>query len=103
MLDEGRYPLYVDLRGADWVEDNRNTSASLREDGVIDMDAKNAASVLRVSPHYFNTAGEIDTLIGALGELGIRSTELQAFDLPDGALSTVIYSVPGHSLMIGEI
>lgn len=164
MLAEGRFPLYVDMRGADWVEDNRfelapdarrfenwefayalvlamgeaaryaneagvavcgaragelaayarsrlaalpgvrvldrgrtlcaiataeipgwhaealksrlrimgvNTSASLREDGVIDMDAKGAASVLRVSPHYFNTTGDVDALIDALNEIGI--------------------------------
>jgi selenocysteine lyase/cysteine desulfurase len=46
-----------------------NTGASLREDGVIDMDAKGASSVLRISPHYYNSEGEIDALLGALAEL----------------------------------
>lgn len=43
-----------------------NIGASLREDGVIDMDAKGAASVLRVSPHYYNTREEIDAAVEAL-------------------------------------
>jgi len=48
---------------------NINTSASLREYAVIDMDEKKAASALRVSPHYYNTAGEVDTLVAALKEI----------------------------------
>jgi len=36
---------------------------------VIDMDAKGAASALRISPHYYNTAGEIETVASVLGEL----------------------------------
>jgi selenocysteine lyase/cysteine desulfurase len=46
-----------------------NTSSPDREDAVIDMDAKGAASALRISPHYYNTAGEIDTAVEALAEL----------------------------------
>jgi selenocysteine lyase/cysteine desulfurase len=46
-----------------------NTGASLREDGVIDMDAKGASSVLRISPHYYNSEGEIDAMLAALAEL----------------------------------
>ena len=46
-----------------------NTGASLREDGVIDMDAKGASSVLRVSPHYYNTRDEIDAAVSRLGEI----------------------------------
>ena len=46
-----------------------NTSSPERLDAVIDMDEKGAASALRISPHYYNTAEEIDTLVGALGEL----------------------------------
>ena len=52
------------------------TSASDREDAVIDMDEKRAASALRISPHYYNTPGEIDRAIGALAEVleEMRST-----------------------------
>ncbi len=46
-----------------------NTSAPLREDAVIDMDDKGTASALRVSPHYYNSADEIDTAVAALEEL----------------------------------
>jgi selenocysteine lyase/cysteine desulfurase len=46
-----------------------NTSSPLREDAVIDMDEKGAASALRVSPHYYNTREEIDTLISALEQI----------------------------------
>lgn len=46
-----------------------NTSASERDDAVIDMDAKGAASAIRISPHYYNTAAEIDRAVSALGEL----------------------------------
>ena len=46
-----------------------NTSSPAREDAVIDMDAKGAASALRISPHYYNTAGEIETVASVLGEL----------------------------------
>ena len=46
-----------------------NTSSPEREDAVIDMDAKGAASALRLSPHYYNTAGEIDTAVEALREV----------------------------------
>jgi len=46
-----------------------NTSASERDDAVIDMDAKGAASAIRISPHYYNTAAEIDRAVAALGEL----------------------------------
>ena len=43
-----------------------NTSAVLQEYAVIDMDAKNATSALRVSPHYYNTDAELDALFDAL-------------------------------------
>jgi selenocysteine lyase/cysteine desulfurase len=46
-----------------------NTSSPEREDAVIDMDAKGTASALRLSPHYYNTAGEIDTAVEALREV----------------------------------
>lgn len=46
-----------------------NTSSPGREDAVIDMDAKGASSAIRLSPHYYNTAEEIDTAVEALREL----------------------------------
>ena len=46
-----------------------NTSSPGREDAVIDMDEKAARSAIRISPHYYNTADEIDRAVGALGEL----------------------------------
>ncbi len=50
-----------------------NTSAASREDALLDMDAKQAASALRMSPHYFNTEAELEALTGALDELTARS------------------------------
>jgi selenocysteine lyase/cysteine desulfurase len=46
-----------------------NTSSPDREDAVIDMDEKGAASALRISPHYYNTADEIDAAVAALAEV----------------------------------
>ena len=46
-----------------------NTSSPGRDDAVIDMDAKGTRSAIRISPHYYNTAAEIDTAVAALGEL----------------------------------
>jgi len=46
-----------------------NTSSHARGDALIDLDRKGVASSLRVSPHYFNTAGELDALDGALREV----------------------------------
>jgi selenocysteine lyase/cysteine desulfurase len=46
-----------------------NTSSPGRDDAVIDMDEKRAASALRVSPHYYNTADEIDAAVAALAEV----------------------------------
>lgn len=50
-----------------------NTSSPDRSDAVIDMDAKGAASALRISPHYYNTRAEIDTAVAALGEILLES------------------------------
>jgi selenocysteine lyase/cysteine desulfurase len=47
-----------------------NTSASLRDYAVIDMDEKRAATALRVSPHYYNTETELAALVSALESLG---------------------------------
>ena len=46
-----------------------NTSASLREYAVIDMDEKRAATALRLSPHYYNTEQEIDAAVEAIRSL----------------------------------
>ena len=46
-----------------------NTSSPEREDAVIDMDEKGAASAIRISPHYYNTAGEVDQAVEALADL----------------------------------
>jgi selenocysteine lyase/cysteine desulfurase len=46
-----------------------NTSSPDRTDALIDMDEKGAASALRFSPHYYNTAEEVDRAVAALGEL----------------------------------
>jgi selenocysteine lyase/cysteine desulfurase len=46
-----------------------NTSSPGRVDAVIDMDEKGAVSALRISPHYYNTAAEIDAAAGALEEV----------------------------------
>ena len=46
-----------------------NTSATTRDDALIDMDAKRSASALRISPHYFNTESELEALTAALDGL----------------------------------
>jgi selenocysteine lyase/cysteine desulfurase len=46
-----------------------NTSSPSREDGVIDMDEKRATTAIRISPHYYNSADEVDTALAALAEV----------------------------------
>jgi selenocysteine lyase/cysteine desulfurase len=50
-----------------------NTSTSLRGYAVIDMAEKNVSSALRISPHYYNTEAELDTLIEALKSLPAKA------------------------------
>lgn len=50
-----------------------HTSASRRESGLLDLDAKGVASTLRVSPHYYNTRDEIDRLAEVLAEVAQAS------------------------------
>jgi selenocysteine lyase/cysteine desulfurase len=46
-----------------------NTSASMREYGILDFDEKGVESAVRISPHYYNTEEEIEELTGAIAEL----------------------------------
>src|SRR6266705_3781528 len=46
-----------------------NASSADRMSGVLDMDDKGARSVLRFSPHYYNTEDELDAAVRALAEL----------------------------------
>src|SRR5229473_3333995 len=50
-----------------------NTSASLRAHAVIDMDEKQAASALRLSPHYYNTEDELAAAVEAIRSLPVRA------------------------------
>jgi selenocysteine lyase/cysteine desulfurase len=43
-----------------------NASSADRQSGVLDMDEKGVTSVLRLSPHYYNTEDELDAAIAAL-------------------------------------
>ncbi|MEX1184304.1 MAG: aminotransferase class V-fold PLP-dependent enzyme [Gemmatimonadota bacterium] len=45
-----------------------NTSSLGRTQAVLDLDGKRATSVLRISPHYYNTRREIEILASALEE-----------------------------------
>ena len=45
-----------------------NTSSAHRTSGVIDMDEKRVTSSLRLSPHYYNTEDELETVVAALKE-----------------------------------
>ena len=45
-----------------------NTSSASRSASIIDMDAKQARSILRISPHYYNTRKEIDECAYVLEE-----------------------------------
>jgi selenocysteine lyase/cysteine desulfurase len=58
-----------------------NTSAAGRPNGVLDMDDKGARTVLRMSPHYYNTEAEMERLLTALEEL---------VALPAGARSALV-------------
>lgn len=50
-----------------------NTSAASRTAGVIDMRAKGADAILRISPHYYNTEEEIEQLMEELERSVYRS------------------------------
>ncbi|HEX9500632.1 MAG TPA: aminotransferase, partial [Thermoanaerobaculia bacterium] len=46
-----------------------NASATFRAWAILDMTEKRAESALRLSPHYYNTEEEIDTVVEALRKL----------------------------------
>ncbi|MCI0435911.1 MAG: aminotransferase class V-fold PLP-dependent enzyme, partial [Gemmatimonadetes bacterium] len=48
-----------------------NTSATLRAYAMIDMKDKDAATAVRISPHYYNTKREVDIAIEALYEFAL--------------------------------
>jgi selenocysteine lyase/cysteine desulfurase len=82
LLDRGTDPcaiVTVDARGHDasaLVSALRrrriNASASLRWYGMIDMTEKGVESALRLSPHYYNTLGELDVAVSAIDEITAR-------------------------------
>jgi cysteine desulfurase / selenocysteine lyase len=59
-----------------------NTSSADRSHGVLDMDAKGATTLLRMSPHYYNTEQELDTLYAALAELVAAPAAAQLANAP---------------------
>jgi selenocysteine lyase/cysteine desulfurase len=79
VLDRGRERCAIvtlDIRGRDagelalrLRERGINTSSADRKSGVLDMDDKRAATVLRFSPHYYNTEDELDAAVAALIDL----------------------------------
>ncbi len=46
-----------------------NGNVSLREYAVIDFEEKGVAGAVRLSPHYYNTSEEVETVATALAEL----------------------------------
>jgi selenocysteine lyase/cysteine desulfurase len=57
---------------AELAKSGINTSASLREFGILDFDAKGVDSVVRISPHYYNTREEIDQLAAAMTDISAK-------------------------------
>jgi selenocysteine lyase/cysteine desulfurase len=46
-----------------------NASTALREHAVFDFDEKGVDWCIRLSPHYYNTEGEVDEVLAAVAEL----------------------------------
>jgi selenocysteine lyase/cysteine desulfurase len=46
-----------------------NAVSSLREFGIYDFDAKGVAGAVRLSPHYYNTEGEVDEAVSIIRTL----------------------------------
>jgi len=51
-----------------------NTTASLGWYGLLDFAEKQVSSAVRISPHYFNTEGEVDSVVAAVGEIAGATT-----------------------------
>lgn len=62
---------------ADLVERLRersvNTSSVALPSGLLDFQDKGVEGALRISPHYYNTEDEVETAVGALGEIVDRA------------------------------
>src|SRR2546425_12975 len=79
VLDRGRQRcaiVSVDVAGRDAADlklrlrqRGINASSADRMSGGLDMDDKGARSVLRFSPHYYNTEDELNAAVGTLAEL----------------------------------
>ena len=52
-----------------------NTSALDRSSAVLDFDDKGVQGALRLSPHYYNTEGEVDLAIDTLAQMASRAGE----------------------------
>jgi selenocysteine lyase/cysteine desulfurase len=50
-----------------------NTSVIRREHAVLDLDGRGVETAIRISPHYYNTSRDIDTLVFALEEFAAPS------------------------------
>jgi len=84
VLDRGANPCAIvtaDVRGLDASDvvaalqkRGINTTASLGWYGLLDFAEKRVESALRVSPHYFNTLEEVDSLVAAVGEVAGAGT-----------------------------
>jgi selenocysteine lyase/cysteine desulfurase len=48
------------------AKQNINSVVSLREFGQIDFASKGVETAIRLSPHYYNTEGEVETTIAAV-------------------------------------
>lgn len=78
VLDQGREPCAIvtaevgDVPANEIVSRLReqaiNTSATYLEWAQLDMRDKHARTAIRISPHYYNTASEIVTAVGAIEE-----------------------------------
>jgi len=79
VLDRGKEQCAIvtfDVRGRDASElvaelarRGVNSTASLRWYGLIDFTEKGTTAAVRLSPHYYNTEGEIESAIGHLREI----------------------------------
>ena len=82
VLDRGREQCAIvtaDVNGRDATEivtelrrRGINTTASLRWYGLIDFTAKGTTSAVRISPHYYNTEEEIESVLGHFRDIVAR-------------------------------